>query len=412
MKKGVFVIFLVVGLSIFVSTHAMAQRGNIRIGRMGIFPGITVQGVYNDNIYLSGGSAADPVVSDWITHIMPNVRLNYPFPERGSWTLGIEGDFAFYQEFEDNDWRTHRIFFTLNYNAPGGIILAFSNRYTDAEDPYGSNAGYKSGVPQTKRWYDEFKAALGYDFSNRLKVLGHYNYFKQEYDLEEDADQNYVANELGASLQIRALPKTWGLIRWHYGEQDYFSHPPGTGTTEKNDADYFWHRINTGLTWDIGAKLAGELNFGYIWIDYQNEFDASTPPQRYEDGETWIAATSLSFRATATTTLGFNLTRKPKSVGATTNELFMYTSAGIRLEKILLRRMSLTLGARYAKRDYSIPIDSPREDDEYHGNIGFKYRITHWSRAGVGYRYKKKDSNYTVHEYVNNKFIISLHARF
>ena len=406
MKKGVFVLFLAVGLSMLVSPHAVAQGGNIRIGKLGIFPGITVQGVHNDNIYLSEGTAADPVVSDWITHIMPDLRLNYPFPERGSWSLGYQGDLAFYKEYDDNDWQTHRALFTLNYAAPGGVILAVSNTYTDTEDPYGNDAGYKSGVPQTKRWYDDLKATLGYDFGNRLKVLAFYNYYKQEYDLEEDADQDYVANELGVGFQMRLLPKTWGFIRWHYGEQDYFTHLPGTGTTEANDADFNWQRVNTGLAWDIGAKLAGELNFGYIWIDYKNEFDASTPPQRYEDKETWIAGTSLSFRATATTALGLNLTRAPKSTGATSTELFIYTSAGIRIEQILLHKISLTVGTRYAKRDYNIPKDSPREDDEYHANIGLNYRIQDWLRAGVGYLYRKKDSDYTVHEYVNNKFII------
>jgi hypothetical protein len=412
MEKRVFVVFLAVGLSISVATHAVAQGGNIRIGKLGIFPGISVQGVHNDNIYLSTGTAAHPAVSDWITHIMPDVRLNYPFPERGSCSLGYQGDFAYYEEFEDNDWQRHRALFALNYNAPGGVILAVSNTYTDTDDPYGSDAGYKTGVPKTKRWYDDLKATLGYHFSNRFKVLGHYNYFKQEYDLEKDADQNYVANELGTSLQMRLLPKSWGFMRWHYGERDYFTHPPGTGATEENDADFVWQRINTGLAWDIGAKLAGELNFGYIWIDYKNEFDASTTPKRYEDKGTWIAATALSFRATATTTLGLNITRAPKSVGARSRELFMYTSAGIRIDKILIHRISLTVGASYAKSDYNIPKDSPREDDEYHGNIGLNYRIKHWLRAGVDYIYRKRDSNYTDNEYVNNKFIISLGARF
>jgi hypothetical protein len=412
MNKGVFVVFLVVGISMLVSTQGLAQGGNIRIGKMGIFPGIAVRVVYDDNIFLAEGSAADPAPSDRITHIMPDFRLNYPFPERGSWSLGYQGDLAFYKEFDDNDWQTHRALFTLNYEAPGGIILAVSNAYTDAEDPYGSDAGYKSGVPQTKRWYNDLKATLGYDFGNRFKLLGHYNYYKQEYDLEEDSDQNYVANELGVSFQMRLLPKTWGFIRYHYGEQDYFTHPPGSGTTEANDADFNWWRVNTGLAWDIGAKLAGELNFGYIWIDYKNEFDGSTPPKRYEDKGTWIAATSLSFRATATTTLGLNLTRAPKSVGATTTELFIYTSAGIRIEQILLHKLSLTVGTVYAKRDYNIPIDSPREDDEYHANIGLNYRIQNWLRAGVDYIYRNRVSNYTVHEYVNNKFIISLQAKF
>jgi len=412
MKKGVFVAFLVASLFLSVSTHVMAQRGKIRIGKLSIFPGITVQSAHDDNIYLSQGTAAEPELSDWITHIMPAFGMNYPFPERGSLALGYEGDLAFYKDYDNNDWQTHRALFTLNYEAPGGIIFAISNAYADAEDPYGNDAAYKLGVPKTKRWHDDLKTTLGYAFGNRLKVLAFYNYYKQDYDREEDSDQDYIANEFGVSLQMRLLPKTWGFIRYHYGEQDYFIHPPGTGTTEANDADFNWNRVNTGLTWDMGATLAGELNFGYTWTDYENEFDSGTPPKRYEDKEIWIAATSVSYMATATTTLGLNLMRALRNTGATSTEFFEDTSFGINLAQIFISKISLTVGAIYSKNDYNLPVVIPREDDNYNATIGIDYRIQDWLRAGVGYRYKKKDSNYAENEYVDNKFIISLRAKY
>ena len=140
--------------------------------------------------------------------------------------------------------------------------------YTDAEDPYGSDNEFKLGVPMTERWFNNLMTKIGYDFGNKLRLFGYFNYYKQDYDALLDYTQNYDNQEFGVGAEVKLLPKTWGFIRYHIGEQDYDT-PPAlvngipTNATESNDADYDWQRVNTGLTWDSGAKFSGELDFGY-----------------------------------------------------------------------------------------------------------------------------------------------------
>lgn len=396
MKRGILISYLVLGALVLFSTHAMAQGGKIHTGKLKIIPGITVQGVYDDNIYLS----AEQEEEDWITHVMPGLGLDYSLEERGGLSLGYHGDLAYYGENDQNDWQTHRAMFDFNYEAPGGLFLGISEIYTDAEDPYGSDEQYKLGVPKTKRWSSDLRGKIGYNLGNRSKILAFYTYYRQDYDLAADFTQDYDVNEFGVGYQMRALPKTSGFIRYHYGKQDYFTQ--ADNVTEATDADSDWRRVNAGLTWDAGAKLSGELNVGYQWIDYENTTDPAG--NRYDDKDTWIAATSITYAATAARLLTLNIGRALRTTGAGSNEYFEDTSVGINLRQMLPHRVSLIVGAMYSKNDYNLP----REDDNYNVNIGLDYQIQDWLSAGAGYKYMKKDSNYAENDYTDNQFMISL----
>ncbi|TET94663.1 MAG: hypothetical protein E3J28_02150 [Desulfobacteraceae bacterium] len=401
MKRGIFISGLVISIVILLSLQVMAQGGKINIGKIKVVPGITVQELYDDNIFLGNGTnnTTELKESDWITHIMPALVFDYSFQERGGLSLGYSGDLAYYSDNDNNDWQTHKGMFNLNYKAPGGIIIDINIIHTDAEDPYGSLEGYGRGL-KTERSSNDLKTRICYDFGNRFKILAYYNYYKQDYDLPEDFTQDYDINEFGAGFQVRLLPKTWGFFRYHFGERYYFTHRGKV--TEANDSDFDWHRVNAGLTWDPGAKLGGELNFGYQLKDYENATDVGG--NRYEDKDTWIAETSITYSATPTIALALRITRAMRETGSDYNEYFEDTGIGINLQKVILTKFTLTVGGVYSVNDYN----TPREDDNYRANIDLDYQIKDWLTAGVGYRYEKKDSNYAENNYTDNQFMISL----
>ncbi|MBW1768494.1 MAG: outer membrane beta-barrel protein [Deltaproteobacteria bacterium] len=326
-------------------------------------------------------------------------------------TLGYKGNFAYYGSNDDNDWKTNMGTFGLDYKAPGGLILGISDFYSDAEDPYGSDNEYKLGTPKTERWSNDLKNKIGYDFGNRVRVFSYFNLYKLDYEREGDFSQDYDEKEYGVGVQARLRPKTWGFIRYHYGERDYSSHPlmvngVATNSREDNDADYDWHRANMGLTWDPGAKLKGELNFGYQWRDQDNQLDAAGV--RYENEDTWIASTSVTYKATATTSLSLNINRALRTIGSTSTEFYEDTGIGLDLKKMLLAKLRLTAGATYRDHKYNLPVPRNREDDNYDADIGLGYQIQKWLNASVGYRYMKKDSNIEANDFTDNQFMISL----
>ena len=413
MKIKIFSMALGINLLMFLSVSAMAQEGKIRIGNLKIIPALTLQEGYDDNIYLGNGNnnTAELEEEDWITHFQPSILFNYDFIGRGGLALGYQGDLAYYDDNDQNDWKTHTAFLNFNYAAPGGLILGLDNTYIDAEDPYGSENEFKLGVPMTERWLDNLMTRIGYDFGNKLRLFGYFNYYKQDYDDIRDYTQNYDNQEFGVGAEVKLLPKTWGFIRYHIGEQDYDT-PPAfvngtlTNATESNDADYDWQRVNTGLTWDSGAKFSGELNFGYKWKDYDNITDKNS--RRYDEKDTWIASTQLSYAATPTTMLSLSITRDVRDTYSDTLEYYTDTGIGLSLNQKLFNKFILILGGVYSAMDFN----SDREDDNYKANVGLDYQIREWLSAGVNYRYWRKDSNDTSYDFNDNQFMLSLNARY
>jgi hypothetical protein len=407
MRRGILFIGFMVVMLMVISSQANAQVGRIRHGKITVFPGLTVQETYDDNIYLGNGinSTTELKEADLITHLMPAIGFRYALPERGTLALAYDGDLAYYRDNDDNNWQTHKGTLGLDYRAPGGVILGIDNIYTDAEDPYSNLEQYRIGL-KTERWNNDLKTKIGYDFGNRSQAFAYYNYYKQDYKLARDYTQDYEANELGLGYRMRVLPKTWGFARFHLGQRDYFTHPLGTGVTDANDSDFTWRRLNVGLSWDTGAKLSGELNLGYQWNEYVNRLDVNG--NAYEDKNTWIAATSVTHAATPTRAFALRITRALRQTGSNTNEYFEDTGIGLSLRQKILTKYTLTAGLAYSVNDYNVPLNNAREDDNYNANVGIDYRIRDWLSVGIGYNYKRKDSNYPRNDYTDNQFLISI----
>jgi len=384
---------------------AQTGTGNLRFGNLMITPSLNGQVLYDDNIYLKNGAdnLANKKESDWIYHVMPGIMLNYNIPERGRINLGYQGDWAFYNTNSSNNWKNQKVLFDGNYEAPGGLIIGLRNAWMTLEDPYSSPDQYAVGRV-TKRWTDDIKGKIGYNFANAFKVLLYYNFYKQQYKDILDYSQDYYNNEFGLGLETKILSKTWGFARYHYGQRSYDQF--FAGLNKDNSADYDYHRANFGLAWDPTAKINGELNFGYQWKTYKNEFTPTAA--RRENRNTWIAATSLTYRPITTTAITLNIDRAVRDTAADTNDYFDDTGIGLTLEQEFLTKFILTVGGQYSKNDYNLPVGNSRSDNNYIFITGLDYRIQKWMTLGVSYKYWRKDSNIAVNEYRDNQAMLTL----
>ncbi|MFP4088317.1 MAG: outer membrane beta-barrel protein, partial [Desulfobacteraceae bacterium] len=218
-------------------------------------------------------------------------------------------------------------------------------------------------------------------------------------------------NEFGLGVQMRVLPRTWAFLRYHYKIQDFYSHR--LNTTSANDASNKQNRVNMGLIWDGGGKLGGELNFGWQWVDFDNDVDPSGAP--YDNQNTWIAGTSLDYRATATTLLTLNIARLIRPTGADKREYYDDTQAGINLTQDLPYKFSAQAGFVYSRNDYNTLNDQgteDRKDNNYNANVGVTYQIQRWLNTGIAYRYLRKDSNSISQSFTDHQVILSVGAAY
>jgi len=327
-------------------------------------------------------------------------------PERGNINLGYQGDFAFYDKNMNNNWNNNQGLLNANYLAPGGLILGINDMYAVGGDPLGNADQYAIGRA-TKKWTNDLKTKLGYNLTSNFRTILYYNNSRQKYSDIADYSQDYTENEYGAGLETRFLPKTWGFIRYHYGQRKYDTLGL-TQTTDEFNSDYKWSRVSVGLTWDPGAKLSGELNVGYQMLKYTNEYADAANTLRREDKNTWTAATSINFQATASTDLAMNLTRAVRNSGSDNNEQFTDTGIGFNFKQKLLTKLDLIGGVTYSRNEYNLPVDAPRVDDNFSANGGLNYAIQDWLGVGVSYNYSRKNSNAELNEYIDNQFMALL----
>jgi hypothetical protein len=392
------------------------QAGKINFGNLSIIPGVELQGVYDDNIYRKSGkdypsaqtTQEQKKVSDWIGHIKPGLLLNYVIPARGYLNLGYQGDFAFYNSNSNDNWKNNTGNLGFIYEAPGGLILGINDFYANVEDPFGSANQYAIGQVK-KRWTNDLGTKIGYNIASNFRTFLYYNNFVQKYDSIVDFTQNYTDNVFAVGAEARFLPKTWGFLRYSYGQRTFNTLGP-TQLTDANNANSKFSTVSAGVTWDPGSKLSGEFNIGYQWLTFDHP---RTDDGLYrQDQSTWVAQTVVRFAATETTTLGLTVNRAIRPTSAISNELFTDTGIGLSVNQRLLLKLALTAGISYSKNEYNLTpagfVGGSRTDDNFLANIGLIYQIRDWMGVTVGYNYNQKKSNYEIYEFVDNQFVASL----
>ena len=348
---------------------------------------------------------------------MPGLLLNYNMPERGTLKLGYEGDWAFYKDNTSQNWNNQTGFLDFNYKAPSGLLLGLKNVYRIGNDPYGD--AVQSGLGYTQdRWTNGTNVKGGWEFSDRFRVIGYYDWYRQQYKDPRNFTQNWNDNMGGVGFEMKVMPKTWTFLRYHYGMQNFDDQPEYVlGVTNpvntNNDASNTRSRVTTGLAWDGGGKLGGELNVGYEWLSFQNDVDVYGT--KYENRNTWVAATSIDYQATSTTKLTLNVNRAIRPTGADKTEYYDDTLAGVNLIQDLPYKFSMAAGFLYSRNDYNTLArftTSDRSDNNYNANINFRYLIRPWLNASAGYRFMKKDSNDVSQSFDDQQVMVTVGANY
>ncbi len=431
MKKTLFAsVFIMV--SAISAVTALGAGGKIRFGNLAIVPSMGIDEIHDDNVYQvkRGKEAA------WITHFRPGLMFDYTLEGRGKCQLGYSGDYAYFSRMNNNNWKNHDLFLNLDYLSPGGLILRIRNVLSQTSYIFGDEEEYQTGR-QSERWADELQSAVGFKFSERFRLLTYYNYDREDYkndgggrltntgiysetsnqqgyDYRGTGDwrQDYYSHEAGLGLETKITHKTWAFLRYYTGTQKFFTHRGGV--TSANDASYNWRRVNSGLTWDSGGRLSGEINLGYQWNDHDNKHDQYGT--RYKDKNNWIAATRFTFRQAEGRNIFFSLFRKQYMLDAGTSGWYVTTSAGVGIEQKFKAKYLFRLGYWHDINRFTTEGITPdyyeftdrRKDSIHRIQTGLKYSITEWLSAGVDYVLWKNHSSDSSGGFTKNQFGVSL----
>ena len=410
-------LILVGSLALFCRPVAAFAQGNIRIGKIKVTPKVAYKGELNDNIYLVPGDGPIDEESDYINTVTPGIGFSFRGEPGNYISAGYEVDLVAYTDNNDNNYEMHTVTGGFGLKSPLGLYLKADDRFIDTGDPYGTAEEYGLGMPKVERWNNTVNVSGGYEFADRFTIEAQYRNFLEEFDRSEDEWQDKKDHIYGGTLYYKFMPKTSVLVQYRRTERNYTGQEDGAvyaGDTYSSETseNYELNDYLIGLHWDPGAKISGDLKFG--WVDREYDNDRDPAGNKYEDKNTWVAETRLLYRASEKTRLRAKVMRSIKeSTARTYSNYYTDTAVGLGVSHVPFERFFLHLDFDYGKNEYdAYPGLKERTDDTYTAQIGVEYKIQEWLKASVDYEYKDRDSNYDQNEYTVNKATIKISGVF
>lgn len=395
-----------------ISVPAALGQGNISLGRLEIHPGVKYEIESNSNIYMKNTNEQD----DIIHKITPSLNLKYAGTTPGNYfSIGYSVDFVGYSDFDDNNYQNHNPSVEFGLESPVGFFLKVKESYISTEDPYGSAEIYYKLGTKTKRWNNTVDLTIGYKYGS-YSIDAAYKNYVEGYDLVEDKWQDRQDHEYSLSLFYHLTAKTAAFFAYERTQAEYGKQNDGvpnwSSTTSQDHAKNSYY---LGVRFEPGGKLSGDIKFGWGEKIWENTFDKDG--YGYRDADSWIADTSVSYEATAKTSISLTLKRghsgSPDAVAASVVD----SAIMLGLKQKIGTRLSLNLGIDYANIDYQgETADNPEKAfDTFDFTLGLDYTIKTWLKTGLKYQYKTKAANnvvYQTDEYDASIISVQINATF
>jgi hypothetical protein len=384
----------------------------IRLGNLKVEPSIGYEAEYNSNIYSSNTNKQ----SDYIHKIKPAIQISKVKDEDNYVKAGYRADVVLYAQNSGNNYQAHNPYLSFGIKTPRGVYLKGEEEYLNTEDSYGADNQYNQGI-KTRRWNNQAKLILGYDFAKRYSVEGGYENFMQRFVEETNQWQDRTDHRYSAAAFYNLSEKTAVFLQYRQTKGVYNAQNDGiSGWNKSTSQDYRLSDYFLGLRFKPGGKIKGEAKLGYGQKKFENESDKNG--LGYNNSGSWIAETKLEYQPFDKTLLIFNLQRGYKGSPAEDTVSYIDTMAGVELkQEILNDRLMLIIGGGLGTNDYTDEfVGLPQKSFRiYAFKSGMEWRIKQWLRAGLEYEYRQRsatESYYEGHNYDNNIFTLNVNAVF
>ncbi|MFH0926803.1 MAG: outer membrane beta-barrel protein, partial [bacterium] len=378
---------------IFLKTSLIQAQGNIHAGNLEIHPLLGIKETYDDNIFLTNITEKD----DFITTVTPGIAFRLPKNEN-LFTLSYLVDLNSFSDYDDQNYQNHVLSGLADIRSPSGLYLTLKDTYLYTSDPANSEL-----TDRQERQTNLGSASLGKLFGERFELALTYDNEVIDYKDVRYREENRDRQAIGTTLYFRVLPKTSLLLEYNYGEINYY---------DGGYDDSSFNIISTGLRWDATAKISGTIKGGYEWRDYKNEDFI-----RRNDKDLWVIAGDIQGNLTEQAKLSLLLKRGLIESTFTNNSYFINSRVALKLDQKIGEKFAVLPGGYYEKSEYPEAVVDPltnntkdREDDLVGLELELNYQIQEWLKAGLGYKYLSRESNFDSYDYIDNRVFATLSA--
>lgn len=380
------------GVIVTQRRHREYEPQGTRMGSFRFLPEISVEGMYNDNIYATSNNEE----SDFITIVKPRLALRSDWRRHALNFLAASG----HGIYADNDGENYNDYLVQ----ADGTLEVLRNTRLAALASY-AKQHEERGSPNDATLQDSpvefFVRTLQGEFAhrfNRLKFNVIYSNQDFEYENGRTVTGTFVDNgqlrdrtdnELTGRIAYEMSPDYDIYLQSGYVDRDY--------ARANRDSDGY--NIYAGVRGDITGKLFGDIYAGYLHHEYDNP--------AFDEYDGMGFGVNGYWNVTSLTTLNVNVGRDIQETIDPAAGGFEQTRASLRLEHELRRNIILSAAAGYNFDDYE---DITREDDVWMAGIGARYLMNNHLHFYANYNYLNRDSSSVGNDFDQNRILMGVRA--
>lgn len=384
------------------------EAQGIRAGTFLIYPQVSIQAQYDDNIYATDGGET----SDLIWRVQPQVTATSDWI-RHALQLYVRGSLNAYQDHSSentNDWSAGA---SGRLDVSRDTVVNGRLDYSRATEPR-TSANSPSGALEPVRYNLWTVSADGSHEFNRVRIAGRASLQAFNYDSPPAAsggfiDQSFRDRQVltyGGRLDYALSPKTAVFVDVS-GDPHVYDHTPSP--TQNRDSNGYQALV--GVNFELTHLARGDIGVGYR----RQTFDA--PGVKPLAGLSTNA--SLEWFPTQLTTVTFNATRTIEDSAVPNFPGYLSTNVSARVDHELLRNVILNGRVAWGDDKYAgVPLTpgaTPpvREDRRTNASLGASYLVNRNVGLSVAYEYSKQETRKGIgNNFTDNKIAATLTVQY
>ncbi len=353
--------------------------------------GLSVRGVYDDNINISSSNR----ISGYYTSIDPFITLGLGDPGDGFNFLNFiyRPSIFLYLDHSANNSVQHiihldgqRRFSRLVLSLTQEVQILDGANLNSLSDPTGNSANVDVGGRARHQLYTSALNAA-YDLSGKIFLSGGGNFSADEYETQISSEVysgNFFVNYRYSDKVVIGLGGTGGL--------NTTSSSPGA------NSDQTFEQANVRLTYNATAKISLSASGGVEFRQFGGDSNGTKTSPVYE--------LSASYQPFDGTTLAFNGSRHTSNSAVLAGQDFSTSTINFTANQRLLRRVSLGLALGYENNDYFSAVQgvsANRTDNYYYAQPALDVSITRFWAVGAYYLHRQNDSSLQEFQFHNDQ---------
>jgi len=362
----------------------------IRAGGLVIRPGITVEEVYEDNIFRTPNNEQ----SDFITEVKPEIRVTTDW-NLHQIELRASGDLGYYADNDSEDYEDYTAVISGRYDITYETYIDGQLRRERRHQRRDSPEDVGGDEPTV---YDRNIAEVGFTRAlGRVKFSTDGRYTEYDFDNTkrsgvtiDNSTRNRDEKRGSVRVGYEFTPGYEAFVSGAADRKDY----DVSGVSDRSSAGY---DVRVGTAVNVSGKVRGDVYVGHMARDYERGFK-NIDAVNYGGEVLWNATGLTSLRAA--------LKREIFETTGGGVSGYLRTGGKVSAEHALRRNVILEAYGGYDEDDFE-GTATTREDETTRAGVAAQYRPARGVAVRLGMDYTQRESNVSSANYDNTRVMVS-----